>query len=185
MVDLKTRIREMKGDEGNHYEKQELKRISHASQFTIPNSAGMSPDPVCNYTDTRSSHRNQARRTPDFSYPLVSSTSFSSWSPISLFLFTTLTSLQNTKLSYPSLSLHVMIMSWHWVHHPPSTAYTEYSVHRVPNIVCLPFFLIITSWPLNIAWASGVPPYTIDCHQPALHESSKVKLPCHIPTVAS
>jgi len=25
---------------------------------------------------------------------------------------------------------------------------------------------MITSWPLNVASASGVPLYTIDCHQP-------------------
>jgi len=79
---------------------------------------------------------------------------------------------QNTKLSHPSLSLHGMIMSWHRVQHPP-------------KIVCLPFILMIMSWPLNIASASGVPPYMIDRHQPALYESWKAKSPCHIPTVAS
>jgi len=94
---------------------------------------------------------------------------------------------QNTKLSHPSLSLHGMIMSWHRVQHTPSTAYTEYSIHWVQHskVVCLPFIPIITSWPRHVASASGVPPYTIDRHQPALHESSKVKSPCHIPTVAS
>ena len=78
--------------------------------------------------------------------------------------------------------------SIHWVQHTPSTAYTEYSIHWVqhtPKIVCLPFILTIMSWPLNVAWASGMPPYTIDCHQPALHDSSKVQSPHHIPTVAS
>ena len=44
---------------------------------------------------------------------------------------------------------------------------------------------MITSWPLNVVSASSAPPYMIDCHQPALHESSKVNSPCHIPTVAS
>jgi len=44
---------------------------------------------------------------------------------------------------------------------------------------------MITSRPLNVAPASGVPPCTIDRHQPALHESTKVKSCCHIPTVAS
>jgi len=48
--------------------------------------AGTSPDLACNYTDTRSSQSNQASRTPDWSYPLVFSTLFSSSSPISLFL---------------------------------------------------------------------------------------------------
>jgi len=144
---------------------------------------------------------------------------------------TTLPSSQNTKLSHPSLSLHAMIMSLHWVQytlsaaytecsihrvqHTPSAAYTECSIHRVqhtpsaaytecsihlvqhtpsraytvvqhpPEIVCLPLILMITSWPLNVASASSVPPYTIDRHEAALQESSKVESCCHIPTVAS
>jgi len=57
-------------------------------------------------------------------------------------------------------------MSWHRVQHPP-------------KIVCLPFILMITSWPLNIASASGVPPYTIDPHLPTLYESWKVKSHSH------
>ena len=73
-------------------------------------------------------------------------------------------------------------MSRYWVQHTPSTAYTEYSIHWVqhpPRIVCLPFILIITIWPLNVASASGVPCYMIDRHQPALHDSSKVKSHSH------
>jgi len=161
-------------------------KILCASQFTIPDTAGTSPYPVCNYTDMRSSQPNQATRNPDFSYSLVSSTSFSSSSP-HLSLSRPLQSLQNTKLSHPSLSLRAMIMSWHWVQHTPSTAYTEYSIHRVqhtpstaytkycipwvqhtpstayteysiPKIVCLPFILMIPSQPLNVASGSGVPP---------------------------
>ena len=129
----------------------------------------------------------------------------SSLHPPSLsFLFTTLPSSLNTKLSHPSLSLHSMIMSWHRVQHSSSTTYTEYSIHRVdhtpglayteysihqvrhpPKIVFLPFMLMITSWPLNVASASSEPPYIIDCHHLARHESSKVKSPCHIPTFVS
>jgi len=41
------------------------------------------------------------------------------------FSSTTLLSLQNTKLSHPSLSLHAMIMSWHRVQHTPSKASTQ------------------------------------------------------------
>ena len=41
------------------------------------------------------------------------------------FSSTTPSSLQNTMLSYPSLSRHVMIMSWHRVQHTPSTVSTE------------------------------------------------------------
>jgi len=64
-------------------------RMPCASQFTIPNTAGRSRNPACNYTDTRFFLPNLACCTPDFSYPLVSSSSFSSSSPIPLFLFHT------------------------------------------------------------------------------------------------
>jgi len=67
MVELSTRKREIRGDGGNHYEKLGLERISCASQLTIPNTAGTSPDPAGNITDTGSSKLNQASRTPDFS----------------------------------------------------------------------------------------------------------------------
>jgi len=171
-----------RGDGTNDHEKLGLKRISCASQFTIPIMAAMSPNPACNNTDTRSSQPNEASCTPDFSYPLLSSTSFSSSSPISLLLIHISTIIAEHKVK-SSLS----ISPWHDHELTPSTAYTEYSIHWVQHskIVCLPFILTITSWPLNVASASGVPPYTIYRHQPALHESSIVKLPCHIPTVAS
>jgi hypothetical protein len=97
----------MRGDGGNHNEKLGLKKISCASQFAIPDTAGTTPDPAGINTDTRSSKPNQASRTPEFAYPLVSSISLSSSSPISL----SLPSSQNPKLSHPSLSLHAMIMS--------------------------------------------------------------------------
>jgi len=94
--------------------------------------------------------------------------------------------------------------STYWVHHTPSTAYTQYSIHLVQHtpstaytkyriqwvqhpakIVCLPFILIITSWPLNTASDTSMTPYTIDCHQPVLHENPMAMSPCHIPTVGS
>jgi len=134
----------MRGDGGNHHEKLGLKRISCASQFTIPDTAGMSTDPPCNYTDTRSSLPNQASRILDFSYPLVSSTLFSSSSPISLFLVhdSNIVTEYKVKLSL-SISLchdHELTPSTayteyniHRVQHTPSTAYTEYSIHRVQH----------------------------------------------------
>jgi len=76
----------MSGDQGKHDQKLGRTKISCPSQFTMPDMAGTSPDLVCNNTDTRSSQLNQASCTPAFSYPLVSSTSFSSSSPISRFL---------------------------------------------------------------------------------------------------
>jgi len=164
-----------RGDGTNHHEKLGLKRISCASEFTILDTAGTSPDPACNNTDRRSSQPNQASRTPDFSYQLVSSTSFSSSSPISLFLIQISTIIAEHKVksflsispwhdheltpstAYSEYSIHLVQhtpstayteYSIHRVQHTPSTAYTEYSIHRVqhtPKIVCLPFILIITS----------------------------------------
>jgi hypothetical protein len=41
--------------------------------------------------------------------------------PSVAFSSTTLQSSQNTKLSHPSATRHVMIISWHWVYHTSST----------------------------------------------------------------
>ena len=78
--------REIRGDRGNHREEQGLLGISCASHFTSPDTAGTSLDPARNNTYSRSSKPNQASHTLDFSYPLVSTTSFSSSLLISLFL---------------------------------------------------------------------------------------------------
>ena len=125
MVELRTRKREMRAYGRNHHENLGHNTLSCVSQSTIPDIADTSPDPACNDADKRSSQPNQASHTPDFSYPVVSSTLFSSSSTVVSFSSTTLPSSQNTKFSYPSLSLHVMIMSWHWVQHTPSTASTQ------------------------------------------------------------
>jgi hypothetical protein len=49
------------------------------------------------------------------------------------FSSTTLPSSHNTMLSYPSVSLYVMIMRWHQVQHTPNIAYTKYTIHRVQH----------------------------------------------------
>ena len=116
----------MRGDGGNHHEKLGLKTILCASQFTIPNTAGMSPNPVCNITDTMSSYPNQASLTPDFSYPLVSSTSFSSSSPVALDLVHNSTIIAEHKVQS---SLSISPCDDHEL--TPSTAYTEYYIHCV------------------------------------------------------
>jgi hypothetical protein len=67
MVVLSTRKREIRGDWGNHRKKLGLERISCASQLTIPDTAGTSPDPAGNLTNTGSSKPNQANCTPDLS----------------------------------------------------------------------------------------------------------------------
>jgi len=144
MVDLRTRKREMRGDRWNHPEKLGLEKILRASQFTIPDTVGMSIDPVCNYTDTSSFQPNEEGCTPDFSYLLVIFTSLSSLSPISLFL------IHNSNIiSEHKVSLSVSISPCHdheltpgtastgysipQVQHTPSIAYTEHSIHRVQH----------------------------------------------------
>jgi hypothetical protein len=133
----------MRGDGRNHHEKLGLKRILCESQFTIFDTAGTTPVPVCNYTHTRSSQPNQAKYTPDFSYPLVSSTSYSSSSPISLFLV-----LNTTTIAEHKVKSSLSISPCHDHGLTPSIAYTKYSIQRVqhpPKIVCLPFILMFTS----------------------------------------
>jgi len=160
---LSTRNREIRGDGGNHREKLGLKRISCASQCTIPDTAGTSPDPAGNNTDSRSSKPNQASRTPDFSQPLVSSISFSSSSPISLFLVHNSTIIAEHKVN-PSLS----ISPCHDYELTLSTAYTydclsslhSHDFELTPECI---FSFQRTSLP-------------IDCHQPVLHKSFKGKV---------
>jgi len=155
MVELRTRKREMRGDGGNHHAKLGLKSISCASQFAIPNSAGRSPDSASNITDTRSAEHNEARCTPDFSYLLISSISFSSSSPITLCLSHTSTIIAEHKVKTsrcispchdheltPSCSIHRVkhtlspsytVCSINQVQHTPSAADTEWSIHQVQH----------------------------------------------------
>jgi len=88
----------------------------------------VSPDPEGNTTDTRSSQPDLASRTPDFSYPLVSSILFTSSSSFSLFLIHNSTIIAEHKVK-SSLS----ISPWHDHELTLSTAHTEYSIHRVKH----------------------------------------------------
>jgi hypothetical protein len=144
MVELRTRKREKRGYGGNQHKKLGLKISWCASRFTIPDTAHMSRDLVCNYPDTRSSQPNSASSTPDYTYPLVSSPLFSSSSPISLFLVHnwTIIAEHKVKLSFSispchdhelALSIAYTESTIHRVQHIPSTAYTEYSIQRVQH----------------------------------------------------
>jgi len=55
MVEWRTTKRAKRVDGGNHHEQMGLKRISCASQFTIPNMGGKTPDLVGKNIDIRSS----------------------------------------------------------------------------------------------------------------------------------
>jgi len=104
-------------------------------------------------------------------------------SPSHSLLSTTVLSLQNTQFSHSSSPLYTIIISWYRVQ-----ALIKYRIHRVqhtPRIVYIPYLLMIMSWHLNLASVSRVPHYTIDCHHPGCHASSKVKSPCHVPMFAS
>jgi len=128
MVDLRTTMSEIRGGGGYHHEKLRHERISCASRFTIPDTAGTSPNPACTYTNTRSFQPNYASHTPYFSYPLVSSTSFSSSSPLSLFL------VQNSNIiTEHKVKLSLSISPCHNHELTPSTAHTEYSIYQVQH----------------------------------------------------
>jgi len=128
----------MRGDGANHHEKLELKRISCASQFMNYITTGTNPDLACNDTDMMSSQPNKASHTPDFSYSLVSSISFSSSSPISLFLVynSTIITEHKVKSSHPISSCH---------NHELTLSISIHRGQHTPKIVCLPFIFMITS----------------------------------------
>jgi len=118
--------------------------------ITIRNMAGTSPHTVRNNTYTRSSKPNQASRSDDFSYPLVSSVWFLSSSPISRSC-PPLYHPRRTQSWIIPLNL-CRLLSWvntkysiHQVQHTPSTAYTKYSFQPA---------LSVFSW---LSWLWGDP----------------------------
>jgi len=135
----------MTGYGGNYHMKLELMRILGAGHCTIPDMAGTSLDPVCkntdtrsshpnqewNYTDRRSSQQNQASRTPDFSFSLISSELFPSSSRISLFLLqnSTIVAEHKVKSSCSISPCHdyelTLCTNTHRVQHTPCTASTQ------------------------------------------------------------
>jgi len=149
MVELSTRQRKLTGNGGNDHSKLGLRRISCASQLSIPDTTGTSPDQQCNITHMRSSEPNHAVCTPDSSYLLESSTSFSSSSPISVFCVhnPTIIAEHKVKSSFSISPCHDHELT-------ASAACTNYSIHREyrihrvqhpPRIVCHPFNFMIES----------------------------------------
>jgi len=112
----------MRGDGGNHPEKLGLKRISCASQLSIPDKAGTTPDPGGKNTDTRSSKPNQTSRTPDFSYLLISVIFVPIFIPPPSFSNIIAEHKVKSSLSISPCNDHELTLS---------TAYTEYSIYRV------------------------------------------------------
>ena len=103
-----------------------------------------------------------------------------------------------------TLSAEYTKYSIHRVQHTPGTAYTEYSIHQVqhtlskeyteyskpqvkhtPRIACRPFILKISSWLLNVASASAMPPCRSTATSLFSIWVSKVKSPRDIPLVSS
>jgi hypothetical protein len=145
----------MRGDGGNHHEKLGLKRIPSASQLTIPDTAGTTPDMAGKNTDTRCSKLNLESRTRSCSYPLVSSIFILIFIPH--LSFSTIIAEHKVKSSLSispchdhefTLSTAYTEYSIHRVQHTPSSAYTECSIHRVQHshkIVCHSCVLTIRS----------------------------------------
>jgi len=151
---------------GNHHEKLGLTRIECASQFTIPDMAGTTPDPAGKNTDTRSSKPNQASRTPDFSYPLVLSIFVHIFIPH--LSFSAIITEHEVKSSLSISPCHDNELtpgtayteySMHRVQHTPSTAYTEYSIHRVQHTPSTAY----TEYSIHRVQHTPSKAYTQDC----------------------
>jgi hypothetical protein len=149
IIELRTGQIGMRGNGGNHYEKLGHKIMLCASQFIILDTAGINPDSAWNYTDMMLSQPNLASRTPDYSYPLLSSPLFSSSSPITIFLGhnSTIIAEQQVKLSLSMSPCHdhelaastaYTAYSIHWGQQTPSTSYTGNRIH--PRMVVFPSF---------------------------------------------
>jgi len=154
---------------GNHHEKLGLKRSSCASQFTIPDTADNSPHPPGNNTDMRSSKNNQASCTPYFSGPLLYSISFSSSSPVSLFLVHNSTIIARTQssviplyLSLPSSGVNTEC-SVRRMLHTPTAAYTSDCLSSLHSLD----FELTPECSFSF-WRTSL---QIDCHRPVLHNS--------------
>jgi len=120
----------MTRDRANHPEKQGLRRISSASEFTVSDVAGTHPDLAYTNTNTRSFQMNKANHTPAFAYLHVSSTLFPSSSPLSLFPVhnSTIIAEHKVRSSFSISPCHVNQLtpstSICGVQHSLSTAYT-------------------------------------------------------------
>jgi len=175
MVELRTRKREMGGDVGNHDEKLRLSDLGVQVNYPSPIwqvllwiMRAITPiQCVLNEISYIIPHISHLRTYPPYYSPLHSPFLFHVHNSTIIAEHTIKSSFFNSLLHDHELTL--------------STACTEYSIHWVqhpPMIFCLPFILMVTSWPLNIASASGLPSYKFNSHQPALHESSKVRSLC-------
>jgi len=84
----------------------------------------------------------------------------------------------------PNLISNVIPLISHIQSHSPYHSHLHPPQHP-PNNVCLLFIVRNMSWPLGAPSPSSNPLYQIDRHQPALHESLKERLTCHLPRVAT
>jgi len=158
MVELSTRKREIRGDGGNHHEKLRVKEF--CVRFNSPCPRRQVRVPIRPVITPIRGLLNPIRQV----IPLISQ--LHSYPPYRSHLHPPSLSFSSTTL--PSLQEHKVksSLSVSPCHHhelTPSAAYAECSIHQVqhtPKIVCRPFILSISSWPLNVASASGVPPYS-------------------------
>jgi hypothetical protein len=117
-----------------------LKRISCASQLTIPDTAATHSDLAGKNTDTRSSKPNQAIFTPDFPYPLVSSIFVPILIPHLPFSTIIAGHQVNSSLSISPCHDHELTLSAaytqcsiHPMQHTPNAAYTQCSIHPMQH----------------------------------------------------
>jgi hypothetical protein len=138
MVELRMRKREMTGYGWNHYENLGLKRISCASQFTIPDTAGTNPNQACYEVFRTKSGK---------SYPciLISDRILHIVLILIPYLSLSRPQLYHQHRTQSKVITLCFFMSGSWVdteysipqvQHTLSTVYTEHSIHQVQHIPC-------------------------------------------------
>ena len=183
MVELSTRKKKIRGDEGNNPENLGLREFR--MQLNWPSPIRQVLVPIWLLISPIRGHINPIRQAVLLiSHSCSYSPYLSHLHPPSLpFLSTSLPSSHECKVK-SSLSLSPCY------HHELtlSAAYTKYSIHLVlhtPKIVCRPFILTISSWLLNVPSAPGVTPYRSTATSQFSIRTSKGRSPRHILTVLS
>ena len=177
MIELRTRKREMSGDGGNHLDKLGLRESCLQVSLRSPIWHVRAPM-LCVCTLILGLPNPIRQVVPLIPHILADPPNHSHISPSSLCLV-----LSSTINAEYKVKWYLFISPCH--DHELTLCTGIHRVQHTGKIDCFPFILTITRRPLDVAWPSGMPPYKIDLHHPAVHGSSKVEWPRHIPTVAS
>jgi len=152
--------------ENLRYRLQFLQWISIRTQASLRVSLGfphwLGDSPRCSQTYQNCSH--------DASIPFIRGPSYSEGRP------------ECPPRVWFSPGIHASKFTLRLVSHTPVGSQRLNYILRM-KMVCLPFILIITRWPMNIGSASSMPCYKSDHCQPAFGDSYQETSPSYIPTI--